>query len=383
MRRFPREGTPGCLGNHGRRDSERASNMEFTYDLVIDPDADNNTHAYALELIGHNKRVLEMGCATGYFTKVLGERGCKVVGVEIDPEAAALAEQWAERVVVGDVDEEAPWETIDDESFDVVTFGDVLEHLRDPLATLRKAVTKLKPEGFIVASLPNVAHGDVRLTLLHGSFPYRDIGLLDRTHLRFFTLQSVRELLEQAGLVVVDTRRVIVPLFSTEFELQQEDYPETVVDEIRADAECETYQFVMKSVINNGSQAVADLANHLSDSTDQINQLKARNRLLESQLAKLSDRATAEYIKLQEEQTRLGEQIDAWAAHAKELNERNEANRVAAEAALQKSVATTERLGAALDATQRQYEQITNSTTYRLTAPVRRLSALVRSGRKA
>ena len=78
--------------------------MEFTYDLTVDPDAVNNTHAFALEMIGHNKTVLEVGCATGYFTEALAGRGCKVVGMELDPLAAQRAEEWADRVVVGNVD---------------------------------------------------------------------------------------------------------------------------------------------------------------------------------------------------------------------------------------------------------------------------------------
>ena len=63
--------------------------MTFVYDLTIDPEAENNPHAFALEMIGYNKSVLEVGSATGYFTKVLVERGCKVVGMEIDPDAAS------------------------------------------------------------------------------------------------------------------------------------------------------------------------------------------------------------------------------------------------------------------------------------------------------
>ena len=94
-------------------------------------------------MVGHNKRVLEVGCAIGYFTQAMVERGCKVVGIELNPDAAALAEEWAERVVVGDIDRGELWNEVDDESFDVVLCGDVLEHLRDPLGALRAAVRKL------------------------------------------------------------------------------------------------------------------------------------------------------------------------------------------------------------------------------------------------
>ena len=358
-----------------RPEKEHVS-MEFAYDLVIDPEAENNTHAFALDMIGQNKRVLEVGCATGYFTKVLAERGCKVIGLEIDPEAALQAEQWAERVVVGDVDNIELWDLVDDESFDVVTFGDVLEHLRDPLAILRKAVTKLKPEGFIVTSLPNVAHGDVRLALLRGSFEYREIGLLDRTHIRFFTRQTVRELLKGAGLVVVDTRRVIVPLFQTELGVAKEDYPDAVLDEIRADADCETYQFVMKSVIDNGSQAVADLADRLAESADRISQLMARIRQFETQ-------STSEYLVLQAEHRRLNEQIDAWAADAVERSEqmgRLDQQLAAASAAAQEDTHTLQQLTADLQEAQARYDEVRLSASYRLTAPARRLSALLRGG---
>jgi 2-polyprenyl-3-methyl-5-hydroxy-6-metoxy-1,4-benzoquinol methylase len=347
--------------------------MDFTYDLTIDPDAENNTHAFALGMIGHNKKVLEVGCATGYFTKVLAERGCKVIGMEIEPEAAKLAEQWAERVVVGNADDPEPWDVVDDESFDVVTFGDVLEHLRDPLIVLRRAVTKLKPAGFIVTSLPNIAHGDVRLSLLRGAFRYSDTGLLDRTHMRFFTLETVRELLAEAGLVVVDTQRVVVPLFHTEFSLSREEYPEAIVEEIRADADSETYQFVMKAVIDNGSQAVSDMAHALEESADRIYELESQIRRLQVN--------HDEYTALQEAHARLNEEIAAWTAHAAELNEQIRLLREELGAATARAEAIgpeTDELRAALDDSEQRYRDLTNSRTFRLTAPLRRLAAAVR-----
>ena len=353
--------------------------MEFVYDLTVDPDAENNTHAFALEMIGHNKTVLEVGCATGYFTKVLAERGCKVVGMELDPDAANVAEQWAERVVVGNADDAEAWDLVDDESFDVITFGDVLEHLGDPLAVLRTAVRKLKPSGFVVTSLPNVAHGDVRLSLLHGAFRYRETGLLDRTHVRFFTLETARELLREAGLVVVDTRRVVMPLFHTELGLSREDYPDAVVDEIRADAESETYQFVMQSVIDNGSVAVTNMSSRLDALADRVHELESRNRILEDQVVHLAD-----YDELREEHARVGAQMAAWILHVAELNERigqltDELEAAKARAdELGAAAARADELGAAAHAAQNRYDAIRNSRSYRLTEPLRRLRAALR-----
>ena len=161
------------------------------------------------------------------------------------------------------------WEALEDEAFDAIVMGDVLEHLRDPLNSLRHAVRKLKPSGFVVTSLPNIAHGDVRIALMQGNFRYRETGLLDRTHVRFFTLESARDLMTQAGLVVVETKRVIMPLFHSEMGVKREDVNHKVLDELLEDPEVESYQFVMKSVRDNGTRTLKDLAGRVSDLSDQ------------------------------------------------------------------------------------------------------------------
>jgi 2-polyprenyl-3-methyl-5-hydroxy-6-metoxy-1,4-benzoquinol methylase len=253
------------------------------YELPVDLDSEN-THSFKLSMIGYNKSVLEVGCSTGYFTKILAERGCSVVGIEIDCDAARTAEQWADRVIVGNIDDGGVWDEVKDESFDVVVLGDVLEHLRDPLGSLRQAAGKLKPSGSVVTSLPNVAHGDVRIGLMQGQFRYRPTGLLDRTHLRFFTLESIRDLLKEAGLVVVDTRRAIVPLFQTEVGVQREDVSDALLDELLADPEVEVYQYVMQSVFDDGTHLVAGLAERLDELSDHVHGENVRTALLRKEL---------------------------------------------------------------------------------------------------
>jgi 2-polyprenyl-3-methyl-5-hydroxy-6-metoxy-1,4-benzoquinol methylase len=212
-------------------------------------------------MIGSNKRVLELGPAAGAFTRALVAQGCRVVGIEVDAAAAADVEGIAERVIVGDLsDPEVVAGAIDDERFDVVVGGDVLEHLPDPLRVLRACRDALKPGGYVVLSLPNIAHADVKLQLLDGRFPYRDTGLLDRTHLRFFTLEAIHELLHDAGLLPVDLRRVVVPVFATEQAVDPATVPPEVLERAVADAESETYQFVVQAVLHNGDAEVANLA---------------------------------------------------------------------------------------------------------------------------
>jgi 2-polyprenyl-3-methyl-5-hydroxy-6-metoxy-1,4-benzoquinol methylase len=338
--------------------------LDFVYDMTVDPDAPNNTHAYALAMVGHNKSVLEVGCATGYFTKAMVERGCKVVGIEIDPDAAARAQEWAERVVVGDIDGGEVWDQVDDEAFDVVLCGDVLEHLRDPLGALRAAVRKLKPDGVVVASFPNVAHGDVRLSLLQGDFAYRDLGLLDRTHIRFFTLGTIRELLRDAGLLVVDTKRVIVPLFGSELEVRREGVRQSTVDDILDDPEAESYQFVMKAVRDNGTQAVAALAERITELTDQVDHENVRSTILRHDLQQslaANEALRGDNEARVEQVAKLERHIDALDGHV---------------AGLEQLVA---HLNAALAESEERQRALLATRSFRMMAPLRRLYGLLRS----
>jgi 2-polyprenyl-3-methyl-5-hydroxy-6-metoxy-1,4-benzoquinol methylase len=146
-------------------------------------------------------RVLDIGCASGYLAARLVARGCAVTGFEVDPRSAALAEAHCERVIVGDLESPHDRATIPD-GFDVVLLGDVLEHLVDPWHALRFVRGLVAPGGVVVVSMPNVAAWTVRLALLRGAWRYTETGLLDRTHLRFFTRRTAHELVRGAGFEI-------------------------------------------------------------------------------------------------------------------------------------------------------------------------------------
>ena len=151
-----------------------------------------------VELIGRGKKILEIGCATGYFGKFLKEkRDCVLWGIEVQEKAAELARPHYEKILVGDVAELL--ESIS-ERFDVILCSNVLEHLTDPLGTLLRLKKSLKTDGCFVIALPNIAHWSIRLSLLFGRFDYTKIGILDDTHLKFFTLKNAKHLLREAGL---------------------------------------------------------------------------------------------------------------------------------------------------------------------------------------
>jgi SAM-dependent methyltransferase len=206
-------------------------------------------------MIGGNKRVLEFGCASGYVSRVLRDRGCSVVGIEIDPEFASQAKEFCEEVIIGNAEDLDLESILGERTFDVAVFGDVLEHMSDPLAMLRRVRQWLVPDGYVVASLPNIAHGAVRLALLEGRFDYTSEGLLDETHLRFFTLDTIKELFHQAGFVLVETRRTHVGIFESEIPLRREDFDPDVLARIEADHDATTYQFVVKALVDNALSA--------------------------------------------------------------------------------------------------------------------------------
>ncbi|HEY2042996.1 MAG TPA: methyltransferase domain-containing protein [Jatrophihabitans sp.] len=222
--------------------------------------APGTSHSLMIELVGSNKRVLDIGCDTGYLGEELSAFGNRVSGVEIDPVTAEEAAKHLERVVVADLEGDNPLSRFEAGSFDVVIFGDVLEHLRDPLPTLRAARPLLAPGGSIIISTPNVAHGDIRLGLLKGQFRYTKTGILDETHTRFFTRDSLVDFLRDGGFVLADLRRTHAPLFGTETGLQESDFPADIVATLRTDPEATTYQFVLRAVPDDASTVDAGLA---------------------------------------------------------------------------------------------------------------------------
>lgn len=142
-------------------------------------------------------RVFEAGVSSGYFAAAMVEAGLQVDGHELDPEVAESARAVCKTVVVGDLQALSAEEL--DGTYDVLLFGDTLEHVPDPTSVLRRLRARLADGGALIVSVPNIANWSIRLSLLTGRFRYTDRGILDRTHLRFFTARTLAELVEGAG----------------------------------------------------------------------------------------------------------------------------------------------------------------------------------------
>lgn len=205
----------------------------------------NDSHTQIVELVGTGNLVLEVGTSTGYLTRVLRDLGNRVIGIEVDEEAAKIAEEYCDLMIPGDVEEIDLDDYLAPASIDLAVFGDVLEHLRYPAAVLKKVRRYLKPQGSIIVSIPNVCHGDVLINLLKGDFRYTSMGLLDETHLRFFGLKNVFDLLTDSGYEIEEVRTTRHPVGGTELRRSPEEVPAEIRRFIDGLPNSDVYQFVL------------------------------------------------------------------------------------------------------------------------------------------
>ena len=150
-----------------------------------------------------------MGDAT--LTQVMSQGGARVTCVELDPQFAELARPFAQNVITANA-EDINYHLEDIPPYDIIVAADILEHLAAPDLVLSKLKTAIKRNGYLVISLPNVANIYVRLNLLFGRFPYHTKGLLDKTHLRFYTLKSMRQLVSKTGWAVEKSCVTSIPI---------------------------------------------------------------------------------------------------------------------------------------------------------------------------
>jgi len=157
-----------------------------------------------LPWLGNELTVLDVGCNTGYMGRALLERfDLTIDGLEVDRATAAAAAPEYREVRIADLDV-SPATELFSGKYDRILALDVIEHLRQPRRALEGFRALLKPTGALLLSAPNVAHYKIRLALLRGRFDYTDVGIMDRTHLRFYTHRTLRAELESAGFVLAE-----------------------------------------------------------------------------------------------------------------------------------------------------------------------------------
>jgi 2-polyprenyl-3-methyl-5-hydroxy-6-metoxy-1,4-benzoquinol methylase len=260
--------------------------------------APGSAHNRVIALVGETKSVLELGCSSGYMSEAMRRHGCRIIGVEIDRQAAAEAATYCDRVIEGDLDELDLVREVSGQLFDVIVAADVLEHLRRPERVLASLSQLLTPHGYVVASIPNVAHGAVRLALLHGRFPYADKGLLDRTHLRFFTRDSMEELFDRSGFIVTSIERIQAPVGGTEIQFEHSLADGELMTSLQNDEEATTYQFVVVARPANGlprdlTSRFSELLRHTEITRVRLREYEARAAGQAEEIARLREHARA------------------------------------------------------------------------------------------
>jgi 2-polyprenyl-3-methyl-5-hydroxy-6-metoxy-1,4-benzoquinol methylase len=218
------------------------NNYEYEVDASSDTVATN-----VVRLVGKNKRVLDIGCGSGSFTKTLAQHGCKVTGLERNPESIKKVRPYCVEAIHVDLNS-CEWPSVlkGEKDFDVIVAADVLEHLYDPWKTLQQMVPLINSNGYFVISLPHIGHAAVMACLMNGNFEYQDKGLLDSTHIRFFGFNNIEELLAQAKLKIIEVWYATALPENTEFATEWGKLSPTLQDVLIRGKYAEIYQIVMK-----------------------------------------------------------------------------------------------------------------------------------------
>ena len=225
-----------------------AASGDIKYQFEVDLADPNNAHSVLHRMVceagAPSMSILEVGCSSGYVGATFAGKGHRVTGIEPDPAAAQAA-----RVVLQEVHCQGIADFLRDAPggrYDAILFGDVLEHLPDPAETLRRCTPLLAPGGLVAISLPCGTHGSIRAMLLDGRWDYADYGLLDRTHLRFFSRAGVQELFAAAGMQVSRMVALVQPIDTVgrEYDMALQPRWISAVEALADDDDVMTFQFV-------------------------------------------------------------------------------------------------------------------------------------------
>lgn len=193
----------------GKSYSEVYSEFYTHYPLKLYP---FSSHKFVLDIINKksNLRILDVGCGDGLFAKHISDKNYKI-GVDSIPKSENT-ESNLNKFYQHDLNDGLPEQLLQEEKFDYILFLDILEHLLDYEKILKDSKKLLAKDGKIIISLPNVANIYVRLNLLFGRFPLADRGILDRTHLHFYTYKIIKELLKKFKLRMIDRKITPIPI---------------------------------------------------------------------------------------------------------------------------------------------------------------------------
>ena len=326
--------------------------IKHRYAHEIDPNG-GSAAAVLARMIEPGQRVLELGTGPGTVTRILHSKGCKVTGVEMDPETLATCAPFCERTLQANLEDPNWAVSLAGESFDAIICADVLEHLRDPRPLLKQLHKFLKPGGNVLMSLPNASHLTIVASLLGGRFPYQKNGLLDNTHLKFYGREDLEALLRECGLLWQHWHTVQVDPAQAELKTYWQQLDEEAKTFLKSKcADGEVYQHVVRTQAATEAAHLQKLVNERAEliEMNRVKVLELGHQLAAKDIASQADRNSALLL----HQTMV----------AKEKNV--QATLAWTEAQLQNHKQSIEEL-------QIQIEALKQSTSWRITAPLRKL----------
>lgn len=224
------------------------------YNFKLDLES-KNTMSVMISWIRSHTSILEFGPANGRLTKYLKlEKRCHVTIVEIDEEAGKEAAQYAKNAYIGMAEGDIRnfyWKAAN-ETYDYIIFADVLEHLPDPSLILNECRQVLKEDGEILVSIPNIAHNSILISLFQDQFTYADTGLLDQTHLHFFTYHSFVQMVNAQRYHIVKQDVIYSRVGWNEIEASYMDVPSCVEREFKSRRAGSVYQYIFS--LKNGAR---------------------------------------------------------------------------------------------------------------------------------
>lgn len=223
---------------------------DFGYELE-----ENSSNKWAYDKIKKESKILEIGSSNGRLTKHLKEElNCSVDIIEINAEAGASAKKFARKAYLGseegDIESLKCIQSLGEETYDYIVLLDVLEHLLKPEVVLQQLKDHLNDNGSILISIPNIAHNSIIINLMQNKFEYTELGILDNTHLHFFTNSSFKELVENLGFYIADNAAIQKLVGDTEIKNSYREIPREVAAYLRTREQADIYQILFELKTN-------------------------------------------------------------------------------------------------------------------------------------
>lgn len=227
------------------------------YDYELDLTNVNNSRKLVNDCIKKNSLVLEFGPSSGELTKYLNEvKHCIVDIVEIDRVSGELASNYSRNALIGsnngDIEKYIWEEKFNGLKYDYILFADVLEHLHNPQKVLEHCKNFLKNDGKIILSVPNIANNAIILNLLRNRFEYTNTGLLDSTHIHFFSFFSLEEMISKSGFIPIKRQATYLGVGNNEVDVRYDMFDDIVSNVVKSHLLGDIYQFVYEIIVNSG-----------------------------------------------------------------------------------------------------------------------------------